>query len=79
MRLMKNSAPEYFCWVDEVIDSSMIEYSLKLPLEEADEEWEFLGKKLPKDLAIKVAEGEVNPVTFGEYDDSCLEKLRYKK
>lgn len=43
----------------------MIEFMLKMPATEEDPEWEFLGRKLSKDLAIKVAEGQVNPVHFG--------------
>lgn len=29
-------------------------------------------------MAQKIAEGELNPITFKPYDSDCLEKLRYE-
>lgn len=56
--------PENCSWAEEVWDLSMMEYALNLPLDEDHEEWEFLGRKLSKDIAIKVAEGNINPTNF---------------
>ena len=60
----KSGIPEYKCWAEEVLDMEMIEYTLKMPIDENDPDWSFLGKKLSKSIASKVAEGEINPVHF---------------
>lgn len=31
-------------------------------------DFDFLGEKYSSDLAIRIAEGRVHPVTFAEYD-----------
>jgi hypothetical protein len=42
-------------WYEEVLDLQLLEFALKLPLDELHEDWQFLGTKLSDEIARKIA------------------------
>lgn len=44
-------------WAEEVLDLQTLEYALKFSTDPDHPDWEFLGRKLSKDVARKIAEG----------------------
>jgi hypothetical protein len=61
-----------------VFDAQTLEFALTLPQDELHLDWEFLGRKLPDHLIRRIAEGQINPITFQSSDKNCLQKLRCK-
>ena len=62
-----------------MFDSAILEFAKQLNPDITHEDWNFLGKKLSDEIAVSVAEGEINPITFKDYDKNCLENLTYKE